>query len=96
VIIRRVILLKTSSYPKLLIGELAMTVLIVRDFLADIQFIDYKDAEFLLNDAVVESSADIHFVDYWDAEFLLNNSDADVSSGNWDVDVSLDDWSIDV
>lgn len=77
-----------------------MTALQAVDFLADIQFIDYKDAEFLLeNDAGVNSFANIEllniqFMDYWDAEFGFDGSD--ICLENWDTEIALEDWDADV
>jgi hypothetical protein len=85
-----------------LFGESTMTALQTVDFLADIQFIDYQDAEFLLkNEADVNSLADIQltdiqFIDYWDAEFALNGLDFDVSRFNGNADISLDGWDADI
>lgn len=57
------------------------------DFLADIQFIDYWDANSLLNDKAVDFLADIHFVDYWDSDFFLKKSKSGISLNNWKDDV---------
>ena len=55
------------------------------DFLADIQFIDYWEANSLLNDKAVAFIADIQFVDYWDTEFFLKKSKYDGSLNNWNT-----------
>lgn len=59
-----------------------MKVLKKSDFLADIQFIDYWEANSLLNDKAVDFIADIQFVDYWDSDFFLKESQSGVSLNN--------------
>jgi hypothetical protein len=84
-----------------------MSVLSTVDFLADIQFVDYWDAEFLLKDTAVDSCldtqflvesflSDIQFIDYWDAEFSLKDLDVDTASNDWEAAVSLDGWDADI
>lgn len=63
-----------------------MKVLKKSDFLADIQFIDYWDANSLLNDKAADFLADIQFVDYWDSGFFLKKSNSGVSLNNWKED----------
>ena len=53
-----------------LAGELTMTQFKIPDLLADIQFIDYWDANFFLNEKKLDLLADIQFIDYWDTEFF--------------------------
>ena len=57
------------------------------DFLADIQFIDYWDANSLSNDKAADFLADIQFVDYWDTGFFLKKSKSGVSLNNRKADV---------
>lgn len=58
------------------------------DILADIQFIDYWDAEFLVDGSDAELSLDLWKTDVllgsWDADVLLNGSD-DTSSDEGDT-----------
>jgi hypothetical protein len=51
-------------------GELTMARFKIPDVLADIQFIDYWDASFLLNEKNIDLLADIQFIDYWDTDFF--------------------------
>lgn len=61
------------------------------DILADIQFIDYWDAEFFLNDSGADSLSDVWNIDMllnnWDGDALLNDADSDSlrNGGNADT-----------
>jgi hypothetical protein len=61
-----------------------MTVLTTLDLLADVQFIDYWDAQFSLPG----SKTDI-FLDDWEADVLPNDSDIDISLDDWETEFSF-------